>query len=111
MEKNWDGKERRSEGISIPYPLLGIMFTLIIQTLGGVWWASSINAKMEFLGLGQKNMEAAIASSAINRYTSVDAARDWATNERRLAVIEDAIMENKRTITRLEISNGKKDNR
>lgn len=55
MEKNWDGKERRSEGIRIPYPLLGIMFTLIIQTLGGVWWASAMNAKMEYFSIGQKN--------------------------------------------------------
>ena len=108
MEKNWDGKERRSEGISIPYPLLGIMFTLIIQTLGGVWWASAMNAKMEYLNLGQKNMEAAISTAAVNRYTSSDAARDWAANDRRLTIIENSIAENKRVITKLEISNGKK---
>ncbi len=103
MEKNWDGKERRGEGISIPYPLLGIMFTLIIQTLGGVWWASAINAKMEYLNLGQKNMESAISLAATNRYTSSDAARDWAANDRRLTIIENSMAENKKVITDLQI--------
>lgn len=107
MEKNWDGKERRSEGLNIPYPLLGIMFTLIIQTLGGVWWASAMNAKMEYLNLGQKNMEAAISTAATNRYTSSDAARDWAANDRRINNIESSIIENKKTLTMLQINNKK----
>lgn len=106
MENKWDGKERRAEGVSIPYPLIAIVFTLIIQTLGGVWWASAMNAKMEYLQDGQAKLEIAIINASSNRYTSLDASRDWAVNERRLNSIESTINENKKSIIELQIKNG-----
>lgn len=103
MEKNWDGKERRQEGVNIPYPLLGIMFTLIIQTLGGVWVASSMKSELGFLNEGQKKLEKTIGEASINRYTSFDAARDLTSFDRRINAIEATVNENKKVITDLQI--------
>lgn len=103
MDKNWDGKERRAEGVSIPYPLLGIMFTLVLQTLGGVWWASAMSAKLGYLNDGQVKLETAITTIGINRYTTVDAARDLAGYDRRFTVLEATVNENKKVLTELQI--------
>lgn len=107
-EKPWDKiTERRAEGLNIPYPLLGIMFTLIIQTLGGVWWASAMSAKLGFMNDGQIKLEKAIGEASLNRYTSLDASRDLATYDRRLNIIESTISENKRIITDIQIKMNK----
>lgn len=103
LDKNWDGKERRQEGVSIPYPLLGIMFTLVLQTLGGVWWASAMSSKLGYLNDGQSKLEAAITAVGINRYTTVDAARDLAGYDRRFTILEANVNENKKLLTELQI--------
>lgn len=106
MERNWDGKERRAEAVNIPYPILGVIITLVIQTIGGVWWASSMNTNMKYLNDGQSKLEKLISESSALRYTSIDASRDWAANERRINVIEGTIERNNKLLTDLQIKNG-----
>lgn len=51
MDRNWDGKERRVDGVSIPYPLLGIMFTLV---LAGQWVETNTGNAFERLNPNTK---------------------------------------------------------
>lgn len=105
----WDGKtERRIESLNIPYPLIGVIFALVLQTVGGVWWASSMNTSMTYLKAGQAEMNIAITNAGANRYTSVDASRDWAVNDRRILSLENNVSDNKRAIIELQIKNGSK---
>lgn len=105
--KPWDGRtERRREAISVPYPLVGVFVTIALQTIAGVWWASGMNTSMAFLKSGQNEVSQTIAAAAANRYTSIDASRDWAVNDRRVDSMEAAIISNRKDIVQLQIKTG-----
>lgn len=97
----------RKDTINIPYPMLAIVFTLVVQTLGGVWWASAMNAKMEFLQALLNKLEISVNLSTKDRYTSQDAVRDWSANDRRVSSLESLVEVNRRAIVGLQIEGHK----
>lgn len=92
-DENWDGQERRQQqrwhvGKEVP---LALMLTLALQTAGGVWWAASVSAKLDYA-------IATMDQFSRERYTREDARRDRellmqrdAEHDRRLAEIESAV--------------------
>lgn len=89
--------------VTIPYPLLSIVVVLVVQTMGGIWWASAMNAKMGYLQGGQEKLEIAINLGTKDRYTLLDAQRDWTVNDRRMDALEHGLESNKKAIIDLEI--------
>ena len=91
--EEWNGEDRRKPekwhvGKEIP---LALVLTLAIQTGGGVWWAASMSAKMDYA-------IAKMDEFARERYTREDARRDRellqardSEHDRRLADIESAL--------------------
>lgn len=86
------GKDRRKENIMVPYSVLGIIFAIVVQTMGALWWASgfssSVSVKLDYLQKGQTELSSAILDSDKSRYTLSDAQKDWAVNEKRLSALE-----------------------
>lgn len=98
-EEDYRGPERRAPGkwhIGKEIPI-AVLFAVLAQTCGGIWWAASLSAKID----------AAIAQLAeykAERYTKDDARRDRELflqlveqqrqadreHERRLSLVEDA---------------------
>ena len=66
------GEERRSAperwhvGKEIP---LALIFTLAVQTGGGIWWAASLSSKLD-------NMAGQLAEVRAEKYTAHDAEKD-----------------------------------
>lgn len=98
-EKDWNGDERRDRsrekwhvGKEVPIAFLA---AVIMQTLGGIWWAAQLSAKID-------SAIATITEFKLERYTKEDARRDAALflqiieqqrqsdreHERRIAAIE-----------------------
>lgn len=76
----WDGVDRRAHerwhvGKEVP---IAVLFTLIVQTAGGIWWLAQLSAKID-AAIGT------LAEFRIERYTREDARRD---RELIMAVIE-----------------------
>jgi len=97
-EEQWDGRERRAAqrwhvGKEIP---IAVLFAVLMQTAGGLWWAASLSAKID-------SAIAQLAEFRAERYTKDDARRDRelflqlieqqrqrdAEHERRLSLVED----------------------
>lgn len=91
MTAEFKGEERRKENISLPQSIIGVIIAIVFQTMGAVWWASSVTVKLDFLKQTQSDFSSAIIEGTRNRYTSEDAERDWKINERRLLAIEQDI--------------------
>jgi len=95
--EGWDGEDRRKEqrwhvGKEIPLVLL---FGLLVQTGGGIWWAASLSAKIDAA-------IATISEFKAERYTKDDARRD---RELFLSLVEQqrqADREHERRITSAE---------
>jgi len=69
------GPERRidevvKQGFTVRYELLGIIAMIIIQTLGAVWWSAGISKDMAY-----------IKNQVFNSYQSNDAAKDFASRD------------------------------
>lgn len=79
---------KKIETVMIPYSVLGVIFAIILQTMGAIWWASGITFKIDYLQKTQAEFNQSILEGTKNRYTSVDASRDWNANEKRLGGIE-----------------------
>ncbi len=82
---------KKLETVMIPYSVLGVIFTIILQTMGAIWWASGITFKIDYLQKTQAEFNQSILEGTKNRYTSLDASRDWNNNEKRLNGIESEI--------------------
>lgn len=82
------GEEKRKENIMIPYSIVGVIFAIILQTFGAIWWASGVSVKLDFMQKAQIELSTLIYESGKNRYSSLDAQRDWANNDRRITKIE-----------------------
>ena len=79
-EQAWDGVDRRSPerwhvGKEVP---IAVLFTLVVQTGGGIWWLAQLSAKID-------SAISTLAEFRIERYTREDARRDL---ELVMAVIE-----------------------
>lgn len=92
--EDWDGAERRKiedrwhVGKEIP---LAVLFTLVIQTGGGVWWLAQVSSKIDYAIVTMQEFKA-------ERYTRDDARRDRelasqrdAEHDRRLANLEASL--------------------
>ena len=97
MGNLYDGNKRRSTdygdnpvdkwhvGKEIP---LALIFAIIVQTGGWIWWAATLSTKVEDLSLQ-------IAALSADKYTATDAKKDaalymskFSDNDRRLENIE-----------------------
>ena len=85
---NTEEEVKKIETVMIPYSVLGVIFAIILQTMGAIWWASGITFKIDYLQKTQQEFNQSILEGTKNRYTSIDATRDWNTNEKRLGSIE-----------------------
>lgn len=89
------GRERRKENILVPYPILGIIFAIVVQSMGALWWASgfssSVSVKLDYLQKTQAEVGQAVIDGSRNRYSLSDASRDWSFNDKRLTVIESEL--------------------
>lgn len=85
------GEVRKIETVMIPYSVLGVIFAIVLQTMGAIWWASGITIKIDFLQKSQQEFTQTIIDGTRNRYTSLDASRDWALNEKRIVKVEEDI--------------------
>lgn len=91
--EEWDGADRRKEerwhvGKEIP---LAVLFTLIVQTGGGIWWLAQVSSKID-------HAISTIQEFKVERYTKDDGRRDRelaqqrdAEHDRRLAAIEASL--------------------
>ena len=97
-DDQWSGADRRAKdrwhvGKEIP---IAVLFAVLMQTAGGLWWAASLSAKID-------SAIAQLAEFRAERYTKDDARRDRelflqlieqqrqrdAEHERRLSLVED----------------------
>lgn len=89
------GRERRKENILVPHSVLGIVFAIVVQSMGAIWWASgfssSVSVKLDYLQKTQTDLTQTVIDGTKNRYTTFDAERDWSYNEKRLSSIESDI--------------------
>lgn len=91
IQEQDDGDRRRWHvGREIP---VAVMFTLLVQTGGVVWWAANITAKLESLTVQVQELRAV-------KYTAADAVRDQAlllqrvdSLDRRLSIVETQVRE------------------
>ena len=85
------GSERRKENIMIPYSMVGLVAAIIFQTMGAIWWASGVSVKLDYLQKTQAEFAQTIIEGTKNRYTSIDASRDFMVNDKRISKLEDDI--------------------
>lgn len=79
-EQAWDGVERQTPehwhvGKEVP---IAVLFTLVVQTGGGIWWLAQLSAKID-------SAISTLDEFRVERYTREDARRD---RELVMAVIE-----------------------
>lgn len=93
----WDGSERRTEHWHIAKEVpIAVLFMLVVQTAGGIWWLAQLSAKID-------GAISRLAEFQVERYTREDARRDREflfavidqvrqrnnDQDRRLSIIED----------------------
>ena len=71
-----DKKELNRGVIRVPTALLGVFIFMSAQTLGGVWWASSITTTLKYVVTQQEQMLERIEHNTKDRYTSKQAFND-----------------------------------
>lgn len=72
------------KGVIIRYELLGIIAIMVIQTMGGIWWAASMTTDMANVKKELVNINAQILVASSDRYRAADASRDFSIIEKRL---------------------------
>lgn len=103
------------EDIMIPYSMIGLIFAIILQSMGAVWWSSGVNVKLDYLQKSQTELATQLTTASQNKYTSLDAARDWANNDKRaeldeltVKALSDKIDIDDKRITILETEHGRR---
>lgn len=88
QEENSTKQEKWHVGKEVP---IAVLFTLLVQTGGGIWWLAQVSAKIDYA-------IAAMAEFKADRYTQADARRDLELlrshdneHDRRLAVLESQL--------------------
>lgn len=97
-------EEKRRDNIMIPYSLIGVIVAVLLQTMGAVWWSSGVSVKLDYQQRSIADLTQTVIDGTKNRYTALDAEKDWSANERRLAAAETEIRDSINRITRLEDS-------
>lgn len=90
---NNEKQERRKENLMIPYSMIGVVMSIVIQTMGAIWWASGVNVKLDYIQKTQVDFAQTIYEGTKNRYTSLDAFKDWTENNKRIDTIEKDLKE------------------
>lgn len=85
------GPERRKENVMIPYSMLGLIATIIFQTMGAIWWASGVSVKLDYLHRTQIDLTEIVSEGNKNKYSSIDAAKDWDSNNARIEKLENEL--------------------
>jgi hypothetical protein len=83
--------EEEKKGFTVRYELMGIIGIMIIQTMGGVWWASSTNTNLYNMKSELTDIKSQLARAYIDRFTAVDAERAHAAIDRRMDKAEARI--------------------
>ena len=97
----WDGKERRIDNREpedlgwIKKALVGSLVALTAHFGGGIWWAATQTAKMDFVQQQILAMREELKDASSDRYRGQDAEKD-------LAVINQRIERNETRIANLE---------
>ena len=73
--------ERWHVGKEIP---VAVILAFFLQTVGAVWWAATLTAKIEELSYQ-------VAALTVDKYTKSDAERDKALCSQRMQYLEDRI--------------------
>lgn len=93
--ENDSAVKNQVNGVVIRYEFLGIISLLIIQTMGGVWWGSSLTTKLNLMSEEFKSsrmeIKEEIKSLTEDRYTAKDALRDFAMVHGRIDKAENRI--------------------
>lgn len=88
VEKSNDRREGWHVGKEIP---LAMIFAIVMQTMGAIWWAATLSAKLDDLSYQ-------VAALTADKYTKSDAEKDQKYAEQRFSDIERRItnMEHKK---------------
>ena len=85
-------------GFVVRYELLGIIAMMMVQSLGGIWWASSMNTNMDNVKDELSSIKVRIENSTTDRYRGADAQKDFtnvytriSANENRILKLEDRV--------------------
>ena len=90
MKEEGDRREGWHVGKEIP---LAIIFAIAVQTMGAIWWAATLSAKLDDLSYQ-------VASINADKYTKTDAEKDQKYFNQRQTDVE-------RRITNLENQHGR----
>jgi hypothetical protein len=95
IEKLQDEKSKRNKenwhiGKEIP---LALIFVIFFQTCGGIWWAATLNSKIDYLN-------DQILSLQSEKYTKIDASKDLTTINVKIADLDRRVtnLENQQNI-------------
>ncbi len=80
----------------------------MLQTMGAVWWSSGVNVKLDYQQKSISDLTQTVIDGTKNRYTALDAEKDWNANERRLSSLELEVKNHESKITQLEDGNHEK---
>lgn len=99
MSDDWDGTERRvmdsgrwHVGKEVP---IAVLFALVIQTAGGIWWLAQLSAKIDY-AIG------ALSEFRVERYTREDARRDRELLVTLIEQVKQRDIEHERRMTAIE---------
>lgn len=100
----WDGLERRHsrkpEDLGwIKKALIGAIITLMAHFAGGIWWAATQTAKMDFLQSSLIELSQDLKDASADRYRGADAKRDFLVIQDRMERNEDRILNLENKIT------------
>lgn len=88
-----EGEERtKNTGFVVRYELLGIIGIMIIQTLGGVWWAATMTSDSKYMRAEMADIKLQLASASNGKYTTAEAVKDFGVIEKRLDKLETRVM-------------------
>lgn len=78
--------------------LIGSIISLMANFSGGIWWAATQTAKMDFVQIQLVGLSASLKEASVDRYRGADAAKDISVlnsridrNEQRLASLESRV--------------------
>jgi len=88
-----EGKARVDEqkGFVVRYELLAIIFIMLTQTMGGIWWASATNTNLYNVKNELTDIKSQLQRSVSERFTAADAERAHNAIEKRIDKHEDRI--------------------
>ena len=83
--------EDPKRGFVIRYELLSIILIMVLQLLGGMWWASSTNTNLINMKAELVSIKAQLEQATRDRFTGLDAERAHAAIEKRLDKIDSRV--------------------